>query len=61
MELGYSGNILRVNLSNKKVSIEHPEEIFYRKYIGGEGFIAYYLLKEVPKGVNPLDYKNKLI
>jgi len=61
MELGYSGNILRVNLSTDRVSIEHPDEIFYRKYIGGEGFIAYYLLKEVPKGVNPLDYKNKLI
>ncbi|MFX1494122.1 MAG: aldehyde ferredoxin oxidoreductase family protein [Promethearchaeota archaeon] len=61
MELGYSGNILRVNLSNDKISIEHPEEMFYRKFIGGEGFIAYYLLNEVPKGVNPLDYKNKLI
>ncbi|MFX0025055.1 MAG: aldehyde ferredoxin oxidoreductase family protein [Candidatus Hermodarchaeota archaeon] len=61
MELGYSGNILRVNLSSDKVSIEHPDEIFYRKYIGGEGLISYYLLKEVPKGIKPLDYKNKLI
>ncbi|MFX1496345.1 MAG: aldehyde ferredoxin oxidoreductase family protein [Promethearchaeota archaeon] len=61
MEFGYSGNILRVNLSTNKISIEHPEELFYRKYIGGEGFVAYFLLKETQKGLNPLSDKNKLI
>lgn len=61
MEFGYSGNILRVNLSTNKITIEHPEEFFYRKYIGGEGFVAYFLLKETPKGLNPLSDKNKLI
>ncbi|MFX0058236.1 MAG: aldehyde ferredoxin oxidoreductase family protein [Candidatus Hodarchaeota archaeon] len=61
MEFGYSGNILRIDLSNEKISIENPDDLFYRKYIGGEGFIAYYLLKEVPKGVDSLDQKNRLI
>ncbi len=61
MEIGYSGKILRVNLSNDKISIEHPEEIFYRKYIGGEGFVAYYLLKELKPNTDPLGPENKLI
>jgi len=61
MEFGYSDKILRVNLSNDKISIEHPEEIFYRKYIGGEGFVAYYLLKELKPNTDPLGPENKLI
>jgi aldehyde:ferredoxin oxidoreductase len=58
---GYTGNILRVNLTNKKISIENLDEIFYRRYIGGEGFVAYYLLKEVSRGIDPLGPENKLI
>jgi len=58
---GYTGNILRVNLSNEKISIEVLDEIFCRRYIGGEGFVAYYLLKELEAGINPLGPENKLI
>ncbi|MFX1377562.1 MAG: aldehyde ferredoxin oxidoreductase family protein [Promethearchaeota archaeon] len=58
---GYTGNFLRVNLTNRAISIENPDENFYRRYIGGEGFVAYYLLKEVPKGTDPLGPQNKLI
>jgi aldehyde:ferredoxin oxidoreductase len=61
MSHGYNGKILRVNLSKGSVSIEAPSEIFYRQYFGGEGFIAYFLLKEVPSGIEPLDHENKLI
>ncbi|MFX0007996.1 MAG: aldehyde ferredoxin oxidoreductase family protein [Promethearchaeota archaeon] len=58
---GYTGNILRVDLTNKEISIENPDEIFYRRYIGGEGFVAYYLLQEVSRGIDPLGPENKLI
>ncbi len=58
---GYTGNILRVNLTTEEISNETPDEIFYRRYIGGEGFIAYYLLKEVKAGIDPLSPENKLI
>ncbi|MFW9826738.1 MAG: aldehyde ferredoxin oxidoreductase family protein [Candidatus Thorarchaeota archaeon] len=58
---GYTGNILRINLTESDISIENPEEIFYRRYIGGEGFVAYYLLKEVKQGIDPLSPENKLI
>jgi len=58
---GYTGNVLRVNLSNEKISIESLDEIFCRRYIGGEGFVAFYLLKEIRAGIDPLGPENKLI
>ena len=58
---GYSGKILRVNLSNKTTTIEEPDEKFYRKYIGGAGFTSYYLLNELQPGIDPLGPDNKLI
>ncbi|MFC1957127.1 aldehyde ferredoxin oxidoreductase family protein, partial [Chloroflexota bacterium] len=61
MSHGYNGKILRVNLSRGSVSIEKPSEIFCRQYFGGEGFVAYFLLKEVPPGIEPLGQENKLI
>ncbi len=32
---GYTGNILRVDLTSKQHVIENPGEAFYRQYIGG--------------------------
>lgn len=61
MAHGYNGKILRVDLSNGQMSTEEPDEIFYRRYMGGRGFIAYYLLKELSPAVEPLGPDNKLI
>lgn len=58
---GYNGTILRVNLTSKKIATESIDESFCRKYIGGAGFIAHYLLSEVKPDVDPLDADNKLI
>ena len=61
MSLGYNGKILHVDLTNSKIRIDEPPEIFYRRYFGGRAFIAYYLLKLAPKGVDPLGPENVLI
>lgn len=61
MPYGYTGKILRVNLSEKTISMEEPEEFFYRKYWGGRGLISYYLLKELPKGADPFGPENVLV
>ena len=61
MAKGYQGKILRVNLSTGKVGCETPEPEFYRRYLGGWGFVAYYLLKELEPGIDPLGPENKLI
>lgn len=61
MSHGYTGRILRVDLSSGKSVIEEPAENFYRQYFGGEGFVSYFLLKEVPPEVDALGPENKLI
>ncbi len=61
MSYGYYGRFLRVNLSTGNIKVEKPDELFYRRYCGGWGLIAYYLLKELPAGVDPLGPENKLI
>jgi aldehyde:ferredoxin oxidoreductase len=58
---GYTGKILHVDLETQSIEVEEPEEGFYRRYLGGSGFIAYYLLKEVPAEVDALDPENLLI
>jgi len=58
---GYTGKILRVNLSDKRISIEEPDEKFYRRYFGGTALIGYYLLKELKPRIDPLGPDNKLI
>ena len=61
MPHGCNGRILRVDLSKEKILTETLDDIFYRRYVGGEGFIAYFLLKEVKPGIDPLGPSNKLI
>ena len=58
---GYAGKILRINLSNGSVSEEAIDNTFCRRYLGGTGFIAYYLYREMPAGIDPLSAENKLI
>lgn len=61
MALGYNGTIFKVDLSKQTSAKEHPDPVFYRRYMGGWGFIAYYLLKELKPGVDPLSPDNRLI
>ncbi len=58
---GYNGKILRVDLSRGAISVDEPGEDFYRHYIGGRGFISYFLLRELVPGEDALGPKNKLI
>ena len=52
---------MRVNLSEEKVTVEEPAEDYYKRYLGGRGFIATALLQEMPGGVDPLGPENRLI
>ncbi len=61
MPYGYNGKILRVSLSEEKITVEKPPETWYRTYIGGMGAIAQLLLKEVPAGSDPLAPENIFI
>lgn len=61
MANGYHGKILHVDLTNEKFHVEEPDEAFYRKYMGGSAMAMYYLLKDMPAGVDPLGPENVLV
>ena len=61
MAHGYHGKILHVDLTDGKFRVEEPGEAFYRKYMGGSAMAMYYLLKEMPPGVDPLGPDNVLV
>src|SRR5512146_2367221 len=60
MPHGYNGKILHVDLTSGKFDVETPGEAFYRMYMGGSAMGVYYVLKEVPKGADPLGPENVL-
>ncbi|MFQ5616840.1 MAG: aldehyde ferredoxin oxidoreductase N-terminal domain-containing protein [Anaerolineales bacterium] len=61
MPHGYNGKILHVDLTTGDLTIEEPEEKFYRKYMGGSAMGLYYLLKEMPAGVDPLGPDDRFV
>ena len=48
---GINHNILRVDLTTRKTTIEDVPEEHYRRYLGGRGFIATTLLQELSQGI----------
>ncbi len=61
MLYSFMGKVLRVNLSDGKISEEEIPEDSARKFLGGIGIATKYLYDEVPKGADPLGPENKLI
>jgi aldehyde:ferredoxin oxidoreductase len=61
MPNGYNGKVLHVDLSTKKIKVEEPGEVFYRTYLGGGGLASYFLLRDLPPGMDPLGPENLLI
>jgi len=60
MPYGYNGKILHVDLTRGKLDVEEPPESFYRKYMGGSAMGLYYILRDMPAGVDPLSPENVL-
>ncbi|MCK4782317.1 MAG: aldehyde ferredoxin oxidoreductase, partial [Desulfobacteraceae bacterium] len=61
MAFGYNGRILRIDLSTKEIIVEEQDEYFYRIYGGGACLGAYYLLKEMSPGTDPLSPDNIIV
>ncbi len=61
MSFGYTGKMLRVNLTSQKHRVETNDENFYRRYCGGRGVIGYFLLHELARGIDALSPENMLI
>jgi len=58
---GYRGKILRVNLSNGSIEEEKLPAEMIEMYVGGTGFGAEYLYREVPPGVSWDSPENRII
>jgi len=58
---GYSGRILRVDLSNDEIEQEPFNESFARSYLGGNGFIAKLFYDTVPAGIDPMGEENAIV
>ncbi|MFC1928392.1 aldehyde ferredoxin oxidoreductase family protein [Chloroflexota bacterium] len=57
----YSGKILKVDLTSKKVAEQVLDQGTMKKYVGGTGIGARILYNEVPPGVEWSDPENRLI
>src|SRR5512138_1341693 len=60
MPNGYNGKILHVDLTKGTLTVEEPSEAFYRKYLGGSAMGMHYILRDMPKGAEPLGPENVL-
>ena len=58
---GYTGKLLRINLSNRESHIEDIPEQLMKNFLGGRGLAARYLYSELNAGVEPLGPDNKLL
>ncbi len=61
MMYGWTGTVLRVNLTTKQVTKEPLREDWARDYVGGRGLGARYLFAEIDPKVEPFSPENKLI
>lgn len=61
MPFGYTGKILHVDLSNRKIEVEEQNEAFYRSYLGGRGIGYHYLLRQVPAATDSFAPENILV
>ena len=61
MRNGYWQKLLRVDLTNKKTSVEPIAEEDLKRFIGGAGLAAEILRREVPAKIDPYDPKNLVI
>ncbi len=60
MPKGFNGAVLRVDLTKSSIEVVNPPSDFYRTYLGGGAFGAYYLLKETKGSDEPFSEENIL-
>jgi aldehyde:ferredoxin oxidoreductase len=58
---GYNGRIGHVDLTDGSTWYDEREPDWYRRYGGGGAIGAYYLLREIPAGADPLGPDNVLV
>ena len=55
---GFIGRVLRIDLTNGTHNLEELDPKLYRLYMGGRNLGLYFLLKELPTGIDPLSHES---
>jgi aldehyde:ferredoxin oxidoreductase len=58
---GFFNQLLRIDLTHRKSTVEPISESILRSYLGGKGLGSYLLLKENPSHIDPFSPQNRLI
>ena len=58
---GFFNQLLRVDLSKKRTTVEPISDSILRSYLGGKGLGSFLLLKENPPHIDPFSPQNRLI
>ena len=58
---GYTGNLLRIDLTCKHFKIEQIDISILKNFIGGAGLVTFFLSKELEKGIDPFSPQNKIV
>ena len=58
---GYTGKVLRVDLTRGETWVESLDDDLIRRWVGGVGFGAHYLWEEVPASVKWSDPENIMV
>ncbi|MGQ9645154.1 MAG: aldehyde ferredoxin oxidoreductase family protein [Thermodesulfobacteriota bacterium] len=58
---GFFNQLLRIDLSRERISVEPIPDSILQVHLGGKGLGSYLLLRENPPRVNPLSPRNRLV
>jgi len=58
---GYTGKLLRIDLTSGKIGLEPMKEEWAENYLGGAGIAARILYDELKPGIDPLSPENKTL
>lgn len=58
---GYSGKIATIDLSSGEKTLSTLDQKLIHEYVGGRGFISYWMYKNIPSNIDPFDAENLLM
>jgi aldehyde:ferredoxin oxidoreductase len=61
MPFGFAGKILHVDLTRRRTEVESPDEMFYRRYLGGRGIGYHYLVRGMTPRTDPFAPESVLV
>ncbi len=58
---GFTGKLLKINLTDKSISEEKLNHNFSQEFLGGAGYACRYLFELIDKEIDPLSPRNKIM